>query len=210
MRRGPSSLKSAKGYESRLRRAKVVADFAARRELIRAGVIAAARRTGSGHGADRGGIARRSHRPGRMAGADRRPIRAAIPAPAARSRDRHRAGPSALFPGGGRRRRLSGGSSRSAISRAAIPAKVREGNERVVRPRLSDAAFFWEQDRKISLEEHAAKLAGVTFQTKLGSYADKTLRVRRWRNDRQPHRRRKPGGARRPARQGRPDDGHGG
>jgi glycyl-tRNA synthetase beta chain len=58
------------------------------------------------------------------------------------------------------------------------PAKVREGNERVVRPRLSDAAFFWDQDRKIALEEHAAKLAGVTFQAKLGSYADKTARVK--------------------------------
>ena len=58
------------------------------------------------------------------------------------------------------------------------PSKVREGNERVVRPRLSDAAFFWEQDRKISLEAHAARLSGVTFQTKLGTYADKTLRVK--------------------------------
>jgi glycyl-tRNA synthetase beta chain len=57
------------------------------------------------------------------------------------------------------------------------PAKVREGNERVVRPRLSDAAFFWDQDCKLSLQEHAAKLAGVTFQTRLGSYADKTRRV---------------------------------
>ena len=58
------------------------------------------------------------------------------------------------------------------------PSKVREGNERVVRPRLSDAAFFWEQDRKVSLEAHAAKLGGMTFQAKLGTYADKTLRVK--------------------------------
>ena len=57
------------------------------------------------------------------------------------------------------------------------PSKVREGNERVVRPRLSDAAFFWEQDRKISLQEHAARLSGVIFQAKLGSYAEKTARV---------------------------------
>ncbi len=57
------------------------------------------------------------------------------------------------------------------------PSKVREGNERVVRPRLSDAAFFWEQDRKISLQAHAARLSGVIFQAKLGSYADKTARV---------------------------------
>ena len=59
------------------------------------------------------------------------------------------------------------------------PGVVREGNERVVRPRLSDAAFFWEQDRKLSLDEHAARLTGVTFQAKLGSYADKTGRIRR-------------------------------
>ncbi len=57
------------------------------------------------------------------------------------------------------------------------PDKVREGNERVVRPRLSDAAFFWDQDRKLSLQQHAAKLSDVTFQARLGSYADKTRRV---------------------------------
>ena len=57
------------------------------------------------------------------------------------------------------------------------PAKVREGNERVVRPRLSDAAFFWDQDTKLSLQEHAARLKDMTFQTKLGTYADKTRRV---------------------------------
>jgi glycyl-tRNA synthetase beta chain len=57
------------------------------------------------------------------------------------------------------------------------PAKVREGNERVVRPRLSDAAFFWEQDRKLSLQAHAAKLSGVVFQAKLGSYAEKAARL---------------------------------
>jgi glycyl-tRNA synthetase beta chain len=55
---------------------------------------------------------------------------------------------------------------------------VREGNERVVRPRLSDAAFFWDQDRSIPLDAHAAKLAGMTFQTQLGSYADKTERIK--------------------------------
>jgi glycyl-tRNA synthetase beta chain len=54
---------------------------------------------------------------------------------------------------------------------------VREGNERVVRPRLRDAAFFWEQDLKQPLSEHAAKLGGMIFQGKLGSYADKTTRI---------------------------------
>ncbi len=57
------------------------------------------------------------------------------------------------------------------------PEKVRAGNERVVRPRLEDASFFWSQDRKHSLAERAAQLGRVTFQTKLGSYADKTRRI---------------------------------
>jgi len=58
------------------------------------------------------------------------------------------------------------------------PDRVREGNERVVRPRLADAAFFWEQDRKTPLGERRAALDAVTYQAKLGSLGDKTRRVR--------------------------------
>ena len=58
------------------------------------------------------------------------------------------------------------------------PARVVEGNERVVRPRLADAAFFWEQDRKSPLAERAGGLAKVTFQARLGSLGDKARRVR--------------------------------
>jgi glycyl-tRNA synthetase beta chain len=57
------------------------------------------------------------------------------------------------------------------------PAKVVEGNERVVRPRLADAAFFWEQDRKTPLAARVDGLARVTFQAKLGSLGDKARRV---------------------------------
>ena len=57
------------------------------------------------------------------------------------------------------------------------PATVRAGNERVVRPRLADAAFFWEQDRKQPLAARRAALDAVTFQAKLGSLGDKTRRV---------------------------------
>jgi len=57
------------------------------------------------------------------------------------------------------------------------PAKVREGNERVVRARLADAAFFWEQDRREPLAARRAGLDAVTFQAKLGSLGDKTRRV---------------------------------
>jgi glycyl-tRNA synthetase beta chain len=58
------------------------------------------------------------------------------------------------------------------------PPKVREGNERVVRARLSDAAFFWEQDRREPLAARRLGLEAVTFQAKLGSLGDKTRRVR--------------------------------
>jgi glycyl-tRNA synthetase beta chain len=58
------------------------------------------------------------------------------------------------------------------------PSKVQEGNERVVRPRLADAAFFWDQDRKRPLSSLREALDRVTFHIKLGSLGDKTRRIR--------------------------------
>jgi glycyl-tRNA synthetase beta chain len=57
------------------------------------------------------------------------------------------------------------------------PERVVAGNNRVVRPRLADALFFWNQDRKRGLDELSAELARVTFQRELGSLADKSARV---------------------------------
>jgi glycyl-tRNA synthetase beta chain len=57
------------------------------------------------------------------------------------------------------------------------PSKVQAGNERVVRPRLSDAAFFWSQDRRQPLAARLPGLDAVTFQAKLGSIGDKVRRV---------------------------------
>jgi glycyl-tRNA synthetase beta chain len=57
------------------------------------------------------------------------------------------------------------------------PSRVRAGNERVVRPRLSDAAFFFDQDRKQPLAARLAGLDAVTFQVKLGSIGDKVRRM---------------------------------
>lgn len=56
-------------------------------------------------------------------------------------------------------------------------AKVREGNERVIRPRFSDAEFFWNQDRKKSLSSHRESLKSVVFQKQLGTLWDKSERV---------------------------------
>jgi len=57
------------------------------------------------------------------------------------------------------------------------PAQVIDGNERVIRPRLTDAAFFFEQDCKQPLAARFERLRSVTFQVELGSLADKTERV---------------------------------
>ncbi|NLH47723.1 MAG: glycine--tRNA ligase subunit beta [Myxococcales bacterium] len=59
------------------------------------------------------------------------------------------------------------------------PEVVVAGNRRVLLARLEDARYFWEQDQKKSLDELAGKLDGVLFHKKLGSYAEKTARVRK-------------------------------
>ncbi|AUW58317.1 glycine--tRNA ligase subunit beta [Sphingobium sp. SCG-1] len=51
------------------------------------------------------------------------------------------------------------------------------GNRKVLAARLSDARFFWEQDKKTRLEDHAKKLERITFHEKLGTVADKVERV---------------------------------
>lgn len=55
---------------------------------------------------------------------------------------------------------------------------VRRGNERVLRARFNDARFFWQTDQKKSLAARLPDLAHVTFQAKLGSYLEKTERVK--------------------------------
>jgi glycyl-tRNA synthetase beta chain len=57
------------------------------------------------------------------------------------------------------------------------PESIQHGNERVVTPRLADAEFFWNQDRKKRLEDRVASLGSIVFQEKLGTVADKTHRV---------------------------------
>ncbi|BCA53996.1 Glycine--tRNA ligase beta subunit [Nitrospira sp. KM1] len=54
---------------------------------------------------------------------------------------------------------------------------IRAGNERVLAARLADAKFFFDEDRKTSLEERARKLGGVTFHQKLGTMAEKQERI---------------------------------
>jgi glycyl-tRNA synthetase beta chain len=173
----PILLKTAKSYEARLKAAKVVADFAVRREQIRAGVTAAAEAAG-------GTALIESDLLDEVTALVEWPV-----ALAGRFEERFLTLPREVviatiqehqryFAIEGAGSKLTGGFVTVCNIQSREPDRVREGNERVVRPRLRDAAFFWEQDRKIPLEQRAALLKDVTFQAKLGSYADKTARVK--------------------------------
>jgi glycyl-tRNA synthetase beta chain len=174
---GPLTVKSPQTYERQLRRAKVIADFALRRDLIREGVLRAAAEVGGSaliEDALLDEVTALVEWPVPIAGRfEERFLALPREVVIATVQDHQR-----YFPVQGADGRLTGGFVTVSNIQSRDPAQVRAGNERVVRPRLSDAAFFWEQDLKISLDEHAEKLRGVTFQSKLGSYAEKTLRVR--------------------------------
>lgn len=57
------------------------------------------------------------------------------------------------------------------------PDKVREGNERVIAPRLADAAFFWKTDQETRLEDRRDALGRVVYQQGLGTLADRSNRL---------------------------------
>ncbi len=56
-------------------------------------------------------------------------------------------------------------------------AVIVDGNERVLRPRLSDAKFFWDQDRKQTLESRLPALQGIVFHAKLGTQAERVEHI---------------------------------
>jgi glycyl-tRNA synthetase beta chain len=63
--------------------------------------------------------------------------------------------------------------------RLADPSSIVDGNERVVRPRLADARFFFETDRKAPLADRVPQLANRTYHNKLGSDLDRVERLRK-------------------------------
>ncbi len=60
---------------------------------------------------------------------------------------------------------------------SAEPETVRAGNERVIEPRLADAEFFWQQDRKQALADRLDGLAAMVFQRRLGTLYDRSARI---------------------------------
>lgn len=55
--------------------------------------------------------------------------------------------------------------------------EIARGNAKVLSARLNDARFFWDEDRKITLEQRLAKLTGVTFHARLGTLAERVERL---------------------------------
>jgi glycyl-tRNA synthetase beta chain len=175
---GDIVIPSPSSYQESLRSAHVIADFSERRELIRQGVIEAAEKAGGVaviNDALLNEVSALNEWPVPLLG---------------RFEERFLAVPSeALISSMAEHQKYfhvvdsNGQLLPMFITVANIeskdPAQVISGNERVIRPRLADAAFFYETDKKSTLDVRRESLKSIVFQAKLGSVFDKTERVAR-------------------------------
>ena len=180
---GPITIGSAEDYREKLRACHVIVDHAERQDLIRAGAARAAAEAGLTLVEDEGLVIEN-------AGLTEWPVpllgrfdQAFLEVPpeviqlTARINQKY-----FVCEQGG----ASAGSAlaNAFVCTANIDAKdhgaaIVDGNRKVLAARLSDARFFWEQDRKVPLAEQARKLERITFHEKLGTVADKVERVAR-------------------------------
>ena len=65
----------------------------------------------------------------------------------------------------------------TVVNTANDPARIAKGNDRVMRARLADAAFFFGEDKKAKLEDRVDKLAGIVFHNRLGTVREKVTRM---------------------------------
>lgn len=173
------ALKTPSSYAARLEKAgKVIADFSARREIIRTGVHALAAAEGTTaivSDALLDEVTALVEWPVPIAGRFEARFLALPPEVLIATLQDHQR----YFP----TRDAEGALTPLFITVANLesrdPAQVRAGNERVVRPRLADAAFFYDTDRRVTLASRLDSLKTVTFQAQLGSYDAKSARVRR-------------------------------
>ena len=160
-----------------LKRGKVMADFAARRETIRVGVTAAAEKLGGIaviDGALLDEVTGLVEWPVPLAGRfDPQFLELPAEVPIATMQEHQR-----YFPVRDAQGQLMPWFITVSNIESRDPSQVIAGNERVVRPRLTDAAFFYRTDRQHPLSAQIDALKRVTFQTQLGSQHDKSERVR--------------------------------
>jgi glycyl-tRNA synthetase beta chain len=167
---------AAKYRETLLRKGHVIVNVAERRERIRTGVVSLAQSIGGQAVINEdllNEVTALVEWPAPIAGQfDQRYLTLPEEVPIATMQDHQRYFP-VRSPGGA----LMNAFITVANIESRDPDKVRDGNERVVRPRLADAAFFWESDRRQPLAAYREGLKGVTFQNKLGSVYDKSERA---------------------------------
>jgi glycyl-tRNA synthetase beta chain len=65
----------------------------------------------------------------------------------------------------------------AVVNTANDPARIAKGNDRVMRARLADARFFFEEDKKAKLEDRVEKLQGIVFHNRLGTVREKVARM---------------------------------
>ena len=172
----PIALRTPGLYLKALERGRVVADFETRREIVRAGVLVAAQAEGGTaviEPALLDEVTALVEWPVPLAGHfEKRFLELPPEVLIATLQDHQR-----YFPVRAKDGSLLPVFIAVANIESRDPAQVRTGNERVVRPRLADAAFFYAADRKTTLDARRQALAAVTFQAKLGSLADKSARI---------------------------------
>lgn len=175
---GPVPIASPGKYVEALEKAHVVANVAERRERIRSAAVALAQASGGNaviEPALLDEVTALVEWPVPLIGRfDERYLQLPQEVPIATLQDHQR-----CFPVRDAQGKLRNEFIAVANIDSRAPDKVRDGNERVVRPRLADAAFFWDSDRRERLEARRAMLKSVTFQAKLGSVHDKAERVGR-------------------------------
>jgi glycyl-tRNA synthetase beta chain len=176
--KGEITLASAEDYERQLREeGRVIADFGARRALIDEALKDAAQRAGASLGGYEDLLdevtALVEHPTVYVGGFDASFLEVPQECLILTMRQNQKYFP--LFAAGGK---LLPKFLIVSNMQVADPRHIVGGNERVVRPRLEDARFFYNQDRRTRLEERVPKLAAVVYHNKLGSQLDRTERVR--------------------------------
>lgn len=174
---GPIALENADEYEARLRDdGMVIADFDARRAVIEQQLQAEAKRLAASlgeHGALLEEVTALVEHPSVYAGAFD-PAYLEVPQECLILTMRQNQKYFPLFDVAGR---LQAKFLIVSNMRVDDPRHIVDGNQRVVRPRLEDARFFFNQDRKTRLETRVPKLAKVVYHNKLGSQLDRVERI---------------------------------
>ncbi|MDH4133229.1 MAG: glycine--tRNA ligase subunit beta [Gammaproteobacteria bacterium] len=180
--KGPLTIAHVREYEKTLRAGRVLASFEARREVIAMGLDAAAHKLGKGVRWDLGKSAELAEEvtsivewPVVLTGGFDKSFLDVPKECLIISMQQHQK----YFP-------LVDGNDRLlpqflfvSNQQAPNPKQIIAGNERVLRARLSDARFFYDQDRKTKLETRVSRLANVVYHNKLGSQLERVERVQK-------------------------------